>query len=142
MSATNTVAQELETHGVHTFSTRLYPWSDSDTPTLLQAASPKCSIVLLPATMQLISRLSMVLRASMSFSRSTVNVVPRANFKFDFPALESTSTLEQLSKMRGSYRKLLSSPVSLKLDSFVHTMGPSRTVLCTLAGRIPRLVSP
>ena len=77
----------------------------------------ECSIVLLPATMQLISRLSMVLRASMSFSQSTVNVVPRANFKFNFPALESTSTLKQLSKMRGSYRKLSSSPVSLKLGS-------------------------
>lgn len=31
----------------------------------------------------------------------TVNVVPRANFKFDFPALEPAATLEDLSKLRG-----------------------------------------
>ncbi|KAI5983403.1 hypothetical protein EDD15DRAFT_2390897 [Pisolithus albus] len=31
----------------------------------------------------------------------TVNVVPRANFKFDFPALEPPSAFEELSKLRG-----------------------------------------
>ncbi|KAH7913599.1 hypothetical protein BJ138DRAFT_606981 [Hygrophoropsis aurantiaca] len=31
----------------------------------------------------------------------TVNVVPRANFKFDFPALGSVSSLEDLKKLRG-----------------------------------------
>ena len=31
----------------------------------------------------------------------TVNVVPRANFKFDFPALEPAAALEELSKLRG-----------------------------------------
>lgn len=31
----------------------------------------------------------------------TVNVVPRANFKLDFPALEPPSTFEELSKLRG-----------------------------------------
>ncbi|KAI6168120.1 hypothetical protein EDD17DRAFT_746406 [Pisolithus thermaeus] len=31
----------------------------------------------------------------------TVNVIPRANFKFDFPTLEPPSILEELSKLRG-----------------------------------------
>jgi fatty acid synthase subunit alpha len=31
----------------------------------------------------------------------TVNVIPRANFKFDFPALEPVSSLEELNKLRG-----------------------------------------
>ncbi|KAH7884386.1 hypothetical protein F5I97DRAFT_1968464 [Phlebopus sp. FC_14] len=31
----------------------------------------------------------------------TINVVPRANFKFDFPALEPASSLEELAKLRG-----------------------------------------
>jgi fatty acid synthase subunit alpha len=31
----------------------------------------------------------------------TVKVVPRANFKFDLPALEPTSSLEDLKKSRG-----------------------------------------
>lgn len=31
----------------------------------------------------------------------TVDVLPRANFRFDFPALESTSTLADLSQLRG-----------------------------------------
>ena len=31
----------------------------------------------------------------------TVNVTPRANFKFDFPQLESAESLEDLSKLRG-----------------------------------------
>lgn len=131
MSATNTVAQELETHGVRTFSAKemafnilglMHPllfsitqvepiWADlsggMDRPDLADVVTR----IRLDLNQKSELRRAIARDNALDFKvingaegervLQSVNVVPRANFKFDFPALESTSSLEQLSKLRG-----------------------------------------
>ncbi|KIJ66907.1 hypothetical protein HYDPIDRAFT_174219 [Hydnomerulius pinastri MD-312] len=132
MDATNTVAHELESHGVRTFSAKemafnilglMHPLLFSITQVEPIWADLNGGMDRLPDLADVTTRIRQNLNKKSELRRAiardnaldfkvingvegervlqTVNVVPRANFKFDFPSLEPASSLEQLSKLRG-----------------------------------------
>ncbi|KAF8843701.1 hypothetical protein BDN67DRAFT_963867 [Paxillus ammoniavirescens] len=132
MDATNTVAHELESHGVRTFSAKemafnilglMHPLLFSITQVEPIWADLNGGMDRLPDLAEITSRIRQNLNKKSELRRAiardnaldfkvitavedervlqTVNVVPRANFKFDFPVLEPVSSLEELSKIRG-----------------------------------------
>ncbi|KAL4066936.1 hypothetical protein J3A83DRAFT_4165578 [Scleroderma citrinum] len=131
MSATNMVAQELETYGVRTFSAKemafnvlglMHPllfsitqvepiWADlnggMDRPDLADVITRiRLDLNKKGDLRRAIARdnaldFKVINGAEGERVLQTVNVVPRANFKFDFPTLEPASSLDQLSKLRG-----------------------------------------
>ncbi|KAG8752051.1 3-oxoacyl-[acyl-carrier-protein] synthase [Serendipita sp. 396] len=131
MGPTNTVAQTLETYGVRTFSTKemafnilglMHPllfsitqvepiWADlsgaMDRPDLAEITTRiRKSIQTEADRRKAISRdtsadYKVINGQEAERVLQTVQVSPRANLKFDFPALESVSSLEDLKHLRG-----------------------------------------
>jgi fatty acid synthase subunit beta len=132
MDATNIVADEVESHGVRTFSAKemafnilglMHPLLFSITQVEPIWADLNGGMDRLPDLADITSRIRMNLNKKSELRRAiardnaldfkvingaegervlqTVNVVPRANFTFEFPALESTSSLHDLEKLRG-----------------------------------------
>ncbi|EIW84299.1 fatty acid synthase [Coniophora puteana RWD-64-598 SS2] len=132
MSATNTVAHELEGYGVRTFSAKemafnilglMHPLLFSITQVEPIWADLNGGMDRLPDLADITTRIRLDLNKKSELRRSiardnaldfkvingvegeavlqTVNVVPRANFKFDFPTLEEASSVEDLKKLQG-----------------------------------------
>ncbi|KAI0649410.1 fatty acid synthase [Trametes meyenii] len=132
MSATNTVAHELESHGVRTFSAKemafnilglMHPllfsitqvepiWADlnggmdrlpdlADITTRIRADLSKKSELRRAIARDNAADYKTVNGVEAERVLQTVNVTPRANFKFNFPTLESQESLEDLTKLRG-----------------------------------------
>lgn len=132
MSATNTVTQELEAHGVRTFSAKemafnilglLHPLLFSITQVEPIWADLNGGMDRLPDLAEITTRIRLNINKKSDLRRAiardnaadfkiingvdaervlqTVDVTPRANFKFEFPALESVQSLAELSKLRG-----------------------------------------
>ncbi|KAG8213088.1 hypothetical protein J3R82DRAFT_11484 [Butyriboletus roseoflavus] len=132
MDATNTVAHELESYGVRTFSAKemafnilglMHPLLFSITQVEPIWADLNGGMDRLPDLAEVTTRIRQSLNEKSELRRAiardnaldfktingvqgervlqTINVVPRANFKFDFPALEPAAALEELSKLRG-----------------------------------------
>lgn len=132
MDATNTVAHELESYGVRTFSAKemafnilglMHPLLFSITQVEPIWADLNGGMDRLPDLAEITTRIRLSLNEKSELRRAiardnaldfktlhgvegervlqTVNIVPRANFKFDFPTLEPVSTLEELNKLRG-----------------------------------------
>ncbi|KAI6024835.1 hypothetical protein BKA83DRAFT_685883 [Pisolithus microcarpus] len=124
MDATNIVAQDVESYGVRTFSAKEMAFQH---PRITQVepiwADLNGGMDRLPDLADITTRIRMDLNKKSELRRAiardnaldfkvingaegervlqTVNVVPRANFKLDFPALEPPSAFEELSKLRG-----------------------------------------
>jgi len=132
MAATNIVAQQVETHGVRTFSAKemafnilglMHPLLFSITQVEPIWADLNGGMDRLTDLADITSRIRSSLNQQSELRRAITNdnaldfkaaqgveaervlqsvpVIPRANFKFDFPKLESPSALDQLSKLRG-----------------------------------------
>ncbi len=132
MDATNTVAHELESHGVRTFSAKemafnilglMHPLLFSITQVEPIWADLNGGMDRLPDLAEVTTRIRLGLKQKSDLRRAiardnasdfkimngvgaervlqTVNVTPRANFKFDFPTLESMESLADVSKLRG-----------------------------------------
>ncbi|CAL1716945.1 unnamed protein product [Somion occarium] len=132
MDASDTVAYDLESHGVRTFSAKemafnilglMHPLLFSITQVEPIWADLNGGMDRLPDLADITGRIREDLRKKSDLRRAiardnaadfkiingveaervlqTVNVTPRANFKFDFPALEPVEALEDLSKLRG-----------------------------------------
>lgn len=132
MDATNIVADEVESHGVRTFSAKemafnilglMHPLLFSITQVEPIWADLNGGMDRLPDLADITSRIRMNLNKKSELRRAiardnaldfkvingaegervlqTANVVPRANFTFEFPALEPTSSLHDLEKLRG-----------------------------------------
>ena len=131
MEATNTVAHELEGHGVRTFSAKemafnilglMHPLLFGITQVEPIWADLNGGMDRLPDLADITTRIRTDLAKKSELRRSiardnaadfkvingveaervlqTVNVTPRANFRFDFPELETPETLENLAKLR------------------------------------------
>ena len=132
MDASDTVASELEGHGVRTFSAKemafnilglMHPLLFSITQVEPIWADLNGGMDRLPDLADIAGRIRENLRKKSELRRSiardnaadfktingveaervlqTVHVTPRANFQFDFPALESADSLADLSKLSG-----------------------------------------
>lgn len=132
MSATNTVAHELESHGVRTFSAKemafnilglMHPLLFSITQVEPIWADLNGGMDRLPDLADITTRIRNDLAKKSELRRTvardnaadfkvingveaervlqTVNVTPRANFQFSFPALESEDSLADLEHLRG-----------------------------------------
>ncbi|KAI0635636.1 fatty acid synthase [Trametes polyzona] len=132
MSATNTVAHELESHGVRTFSAKemafnilglMHPLLFSITQVEPIWADLNGGMDRLPDLADITTRIRNDLAKKSELRRAvardnaadfkvvngveaervlqTVNVTPRANFQFGFPALESQESLADLAHLRG-----------------------------------------
>ncbi|KAG2076495.1 hypothetical protein BDR04DRAFT_694370 [Suillus decipiens] len=132
MDATNIVADEVESHGVRTFSAKemafnilglMHPLLFSITQVEPIWADLNGGMDRLPDLADITTRIRTNLNKKSELRRAiardnaldfkvingaegervlqTVNVVPRANFTFEFPALEPTSSLHDLQKLRG-----------------------------------------
>ena len=131
MGPTNNVAYELESHGVRTFSSKemafnilglMHPLLFSITQVEPIWADLNGGMDRLPDLAEITGRIRLNLNKTelqRSITRDnaadykvangneaerllqTVNVVPRANFRFEFPALESLESLQDVSKLRG-----------------------------------------
>jgi fatty acid synthase subunit alpha, fungi type len=132
MSATNTVAQELEGYGVRTFSAKemafnilglMHPLLFSITQVEPIWADLNGGMDRLPDIAEITGRIRLNLMKKSDLRRAiaqdnaadfktingvdaervlqTVNVTPRANFKFEFPVLEPYESFSDLSKLRG-----------------------------------------
>jgi fatty acid synthase subunit alpha len=132
MSATNIVAQELESYGVRTFSAKemafnilglMHPLLFSVTQVEPLWADLNGGMDRLPDLADITSRIRINLNKKADLRRAiardnsadyviqngadaerllqTVTVTPRANFRFDFPALEPQESLGDLSQLRG-----------------------------------------
>lgn len=132
MDATNTVAHELESYGVRTFSAKemafnilglMHPLLFSITQVEPIWADLNGGMDRLPDLAEITTRIRLGLQQKAELRRAiardnaadfktvngggaervlqTVNVTPRANFKFDFPHLESPESFADLSKLRG-----------------------------------------
>ncbi|KAG9315241.1 hypothetical protein JVU11DRAFT_4375 [Chiua virens] len=132
MDATNTVAHELESYGVRTFSAKemafnilglMHPLLFSITQVEPIWADLNGGMDRLPDLAEITTRIRLSLNEKSELRRAiardnaldfktingvegervlqTVNVVPRANFKFNFPALEPAAALDDLSELRG-----------------------------------------
>ena len=132
MGPTNSVAHELESYGVRTFSAKemafnilglMHPLLFSITQVEPIWADLNGGMDRLPDLAEITSRIRLSLNKKSELRRAitrdnaaddkvvngveaerllqTVNVVPRANFRFDFPALETSQSLNDVSKLRG-----------------------------------------
>ncbi|KII85134.1 hypothetical protein PLICRDRAFT_45274 [Plicaturopsis crispa FD-325 SS-3] len=132
MDATNMVAQEVESHGVRTFSAKemafnilglMHPLLFSITQVEPIWADLNGGMDRLPDLADITTRVRLELNKKAELRRAiardnsadfkiingveaervlqTVNVVPRANFRFDFPTLESVESLKDVSKLQG-----------------------------------------
>ncbi|OJT02257.1 Fatty acid synthase subunit alpha [Trametes pubescens] len=132
MSATNTVAHELESHGVRTFSAKemafnilglMHPLLFSITQVEPIWADLNGGMDRLPDLADITTRIRNDLAKKSELRRTvardnaadfkvingveaervlqTVNVTPRANFQYSFPALESEDSLADLEHLRG-----------------------------------------
>ena len=132
MDATNTVAHELESYGVRTFSAKemafnilglMHPLLFSITQVEPIWADLNGGMDRLPDLAEITTRIRLSLQQKSDLRRAiardnaanfkivngggaervlqTVNVTPRANFKFNFPTLESAQSLTDVSKLRG-----------------------------------------
>jgi fatty acid synthase subunit alpha len=132
MGPTNTVAHELESYGVCTFSAKemafnilglMHPLLFSITQVEPIWADLNGGMDRLPDLAEITSRIRLSLNKKRELRRAitrdnaaddkvvngveverllqTVNVVPRTNFRFDFPALETSQSLNDVSKLHG-----------------------------------------
>ncbi|KDQ57051.1 hypothetical protein JAAARDRAFT_35647 [Jaapia argillacea MUCL 33604] len=132
MEATGMVAQEIESHGVRTFSQKemafnilglMHPLLFSITQVEPIWADLNGGMDRLPDLAEITTRIRLNINKKSELRRSiardnaadfktinggeaervlqSVNVTPRANFRFEFPSLESTESLEDLSQLRG-----------------------------------------
>jgi fatty acid synthase subunit alpha, fungi type/fatty acid synthase subunit beta, fungi type len=132
MAATNIVAQQVETHGVRTFSAKemafnllglMHPllfsitqvepiWADlnggmdrladlADITTRIRTTLNQQSELRRAITRDNSADFKITHGVDAERVLQSVPVTPRANFKFEFPKLESESALEQLSQLRG-----------------------------------------
>ena len=132
MDSTNIVAQEVESHGVRTFSAKemafnllglMHPLLFSITQVEPIWADLNGGMDRLPDLAEITTRIRVSLNKKSELRRAiardnaadfkvvngveaervlqTVNVTPRANFKFDFPHLESPDSLSDVSQLRG-----------------------------------------
>ncbi|KAI0685962.1 fatty acid synthase [Cytidiella melzeri] len=132
MDATNTIAHELESFGVRTFSAKemafnilglMHPLLFSITQVEPIWADLNGGMDRLPDLADVTTKIRMGLKAKSDLRRAiardnaadfasinggaaervlqTVNVTPRANFKFEYPTLESLEDLADVSKLRG-----------------------------------------
>jgi fatty acid synthase subunit beta len=132
MDATNIVAQEVESHGVRTFSAKemafnilglMHPLLFSITQVEPLWADLNGGMDRLPDLADITTRARLDLNKKADIRRAvardnaadyvtingseaervlqTVNVTPRANFRFDFPSLESAESLKNLSHLQG-----------------------------------------
>ena len=132
MDTINTVAHELESYGVRTFSAKemafnilglMHPLLFSITQVEPIWADLNAGMDRLPDFSKIIAKIRMSLKQKSDLRRAiardnvadfktiqgdeaervlqTVNVTPRANFKFEFPTLEPLESLEDVSKLRG-----------------------------------------
>ncbi|TFY76669.1 hypothetical protein EWM64_g7343 [Hericium alpestre] len=131
MDATNTVAQDVESHGVRTFSAKemafnilglMHPllfsitqvepiWADlsggmdrvadlAEITTRIRVNINKKSELRRAIARDNSAEFKVINGVEAERVLQTVNVTPRANFRFDFPELESAETLENLAKLR------------------------------------------
>ncbi|TFK78560.1 hypothetical protein K466DRAFT_606870 [Polyporus arcularius HHB13444] len=127
MEATNTVAHELEGHGVRTFSakemafehpllfsiTQVEPiWADlnggmdrlpdlADITTRIRTDLAKKSELRRSIARDSAADFKIINGVQAERVLQTVNVTPRANFQFSFPPLEPAESLKNLSQLRG-----------------------------------------
>ncbi|KZT67951.1 hypothetical protein DAEQUDRAFT_367722 [Daedalea quercina L-15889] len=132
MDSTNIVAQEVESHGVRTFSAKemafnllglMHPLLFSITQVEPIWADLNGGMDRLPDLAEITTRIRLGLNKKSELRRAiardnaadfktingveaervlqTVNVTPRANFKFEFPRLESLDSLSDVSQLRG-----------------------------------------
>ncbi|KZT29627.1 fatty acid synthase [Neolentinus lepideus HHB14362 ss-1] len=132
MEATSMVAQEVERHGVRTFSAKemafnilglMHPLLFSITQVEPIWADLSGGMDRLPDLAELTTRIRLDINKKSQLRRAiardnaadfkitngleaervlqTVNVTPRANFRFEFPALEDAASLEDLAKLHG-----------------------------------------
>lgn len=132
MDATNMVAQEVESHGIRTFSAKemafnilglMHPLLFSITQVEPIWADLNGGMDRLPDLAEITTRIRTSLNKKSELRRSvardnaadfktingveaervlqTVNVTPRANFKFDYPHLEPVESLADVAKLRG-----------------------------------------
>jgi len=132
MGPTNIVAQELETHGVRTFSAKemafnllglMHPLLFSITQVEPIWADLNGGMDRLPDLAEITTRIRLGLTKKADLRRAiardnsadfkiingveaerltqTVDVLPRANFRYDFPSLEDSSSLSDLSRLQG-----------------------------------------
>ncbi|KAG8968299.1 3-oxoacyl-[acyl-carrier-protein] synthase [Tulasnella sp. 419] len=132
MSATNTVAQQLETYGVRTFSAKemafnilglMHPLIFSITQVEPVWADLGGGMDRLPGLNEVTSKIRHDINLQSSIRKAltrdssadykvingvdaervlqSVPISPRANFKYDFPKLESPESLSELAKLRG-----------------------------------------
>jgi fatty acid synthase subunit alpha, fungi type len=132
MAATNMVAQDIESYGVRTFSSKemafnilglMHPLLFSITQVEPIWADLNGGMDRLPDLADITTRVRQNIQKKSDLRRAiardsaadfkvtngteaervlqTVNVTPRANFRFDFPSLESAESLANLSKLQG-----------------------------------------
>ncbi|KAL6308724.1 Enoyl-reductase-domain-containing protein [Sparassis latifolia] len=126
MDATNIIAHDIESHGVRTFSAKemafnimglMHPLLFSITQVESIWADLNGGMDRLPDLADITTRICTDLNKKSELRRAiardnadgveaervlqTVNVVPRTNFKFEYPALESHESLADVSKLRG-----------------------------------------